>query len=598
MRLIIILLLACPCFATTRFVKPGGTGTGTTDWTNAAGCLNSVTMNRGDLIYIAGGNYVGACATSMQIQTANSGTTTIEIRKATDGDHGAANGWTNGGTMGNSQAVIPPFRINGVDWIIINGVSRTTPTSGHGIKCLNNNGSGGTLTCGSSGCTYCISVGNQGSNLPSNHITIQYVETQGTGFNSPGSCPPVTDGGIEFTSGFSGGNATGNFLKFSYMHDTGGDSVDMLHQDQITFDHIYTARNYSNSSGAQCHGDMIAVNYVTNWTMSNSVQEDAEGTCWLCDTNTSVTNGPFFFYGDVIWRPSSPTRNNTTNGIWDWVSIASFPGTSYFVNNTFINAAPGATGNTTCDPGFDGGINVSGTLVWENNLFDHCPHTETGSNPGITGTWVWDHNTSVSSGTTDVSSGAQNVASGEFVTGWPSGNFLLTTDTASGVNTNAVLPGNSVDPNGFPRGSTDNGTWSRGAYQFGSTGTCSNLPAFSANPSPVNFPSTIVGQASNPITIAITNIGCGANLTTGLLSVGANFSISNGCNSQTLVPSPGTGSSCNFTATCVPTTTGLLNGTITVPDNAGNPDSISLSCTGVPSPTTPVAPAVWMMTYR
>lgn len=90
---------------------PSATGNGSgSDWNNQADG-DTVTLTRGNLYYLADGAYA-----AKTLNTANSGTSTIEFRKATEADHGTNTGWNS--TMGDGQATIVSLAINSGYWII------------------------------------------------------------------------------------------------------------------------------------------------------------------------------------------------------------------------------------------------------------------------------------------------------------------------------------------------------------------------------------------------------------------------------------------------------------------------------------------------
>ena len=114
--------------------------------------------------------------------------------------------------------------------------------------------------------------------------------------------------------------------------------------------------------------------------------------------------------------------------------------------------------------------------------------------------------------------------------------------------------------------------WDDGAFQFAGS------PGFSVSPNPQAFGNVNVGSSGGPTTITITNTGTG-NLVIGTLSSNnAKFTISSDlCSGQTVTAS----STCTFALTFSPTTAGSQAANVTIPDNAGNPDSASATGTGV-----------------
>jgi hypothetical protein len=101
---------------------------------------------------------------------------------------------------------------------------------------------------------------------------------------------------------------------------------------------------------------------------------------------------------------------------------------------------------------------------------------------------------------------------------------------------------------------------------------------FSYSPSPVAFGSINTGSNSH-ITVTITNNG-GASLNLGTLSSSSGLYVisSDGCSGNDIAASGGT---CTFILTFSPLVAGSQNSTVSVPDNVGNPDTISDTGTGV-----------------
>ena len=101
-RLFPLVLTACllPAFAhaANQYVRPGATGANNgADWANALSKLPA-SLTRGDTYYLANGSYG-----SYVFNTANSGASTITIKKAVESDHGTATGWSS--SYGDGQSV-------------------------------------------------------------------------------------------------------------------------------------------------------------------------------------------------------------------------------------------------------------------------------------------------------------------------------------------------------------------------------------------------------------------------------------------------------------------------------------------------------------
>jgi hypothetical protein len=108
-------------------------------------------------------------------------------------------------------------------------------------------------------------------------------------------------------------------------------------------------------------------------------------------------------------------------------------------------------------------------------------------------------------------------------------------------------------------------------------------PSLSLSPNPVVFGNQAEGTTSAPQSVTVSNSGTGPlNLTS--VGVSGNYSLVTTSTSCTytggVVVSGGT---CTIDITFNPTSTGTLNGTVTVTDNAtGSPQTVSLSGTGTP----------------
>jgi len=109
-------------------------------------------------------------------------------------------------------------------------------------------------------------------------------------------------------------------------------------------------------------------------------------------------------------------------------------------------------------------------------------------------------------------------------------------------------------------------------------------PAVTLSTNSLSFPDEAPGGASPAQAVAVTNSGTAAlNITS--ITVAVNFQEIDDCGSQLAA-----GSHCTINVTFVPTTTGNLQGAITVADNAsGSPQSITLAGQGVSSGPPPAA---------
>lgn len=108
---------------------------------------------------------------------------------------------------------------------------------------------------------------------------------------------------------------------------------------------------------------------------------------------------------------------------------------------------------------------------------------------------------------------------------------------------------------------------------------------FTYAPNPVAFGGVYTGFSGGPTTVTITNNG-GASLILGTLSSSSGLYVisSDSCTGQTV----NAGNTCTFALTFTPTVAGAASATITVPDNVGNPDTISATGTGLVISSNPV----------
>jgi hypothetical protein len=449
-----------------------------TSWTaaasnGAAGAFNALpaTLIRGDVYYLADGSY-GAYTFS----TADSGTKTVEIRKAQPYDNGStcspsiAAGW-HASTMGSAQAV---FSSTGAsldtetDYLIINGngtsgapgcggapgsaVNVEPPTpSDCGISFV---GLGGT-TSGALNLVYM----NAGSTASSN-ITFKYVELFGSGTNNQAG-----DGDLEVF--FGGDDVTfehiyGHNSGCVYIQDMGDDSV-------VDHSYFWGTEVYGAPGSEACHGQAeFEAGGRNGGVRSNNVYRDITGTAVWTFASGGTNNG-WEFYNNVVFF-SSPKLGfgGITDAALDCIN-GNLCTDFTFVQNMIVNClADGVFGDAQCGIGW-GDSSSGGSVVVENNLYY--------SNPGqinltTNGTSVTEnYNSFLNSGGFGSGSQDVHVASGapNPLVDWPSSNFNLASENADWNNRLALSAPYTVDPNGTPR------TTDRGAYQYCSGSGCAMM---------------------------------------------------------------------------------------------------------------------------
>jgi len=122
-----ILILGTFSFAlaTERYVRSDASGNQTgTDWANAHTQLPS-SLVRGDIYYVADGSYP-----SYTFNDAESGTSLITVKKATQADHGTDTGWVT--AYGDGVAEFAPITFH-TGYFVFEGTTGSGK-SGHGFK--------------------------------------------------------------------------------------------------------------------------------------------------------------------------------------------------------------------------------------------------------------------------------------------------------------------------------------------------------------------------------------------------------------------------------------------------------------------------------
>jgi hypothetical protein len=445
------------CYA----VTPSGAGNESgSSWSNAMAGLPG-TMTRGAIYYLADGNY----GNNFTWNTPDSGTETIEIRKAQSYDYGANGncassigaGW-NTATMGSSQAVWNwggPGPIGGIsmDYLIINGngaengdlvgcggVYASPPAtmtanppvpSACGIK-IDDSTCTATSNNGCDNGTGVIYGGGQ-------NITWEYVEWKGQGLNSDGNNNSET-----YFWFANGGNLANDQIVHSYLHNlstTAFTDVSGGWQNGV-FAYNY---DWGNFDGSVNHGEAIQLQGENGTTTPDAIHnnifrdQQTNGDVVATITNTQV----YTFYDNVDFCSAGGTSTTCrhNDGVWGCFGTATCEVTAY--NNTF--AFPSAAGWNF----------YAGTITMENNLFYGC------SNVIMTGgTNTVNYNSYLNSNQSAV--GAKDVSSSSALDPFISStNLGLASDNSLWNNRLSLPSPYNVDMVG------NTFTTDRGAYQFG-----------------------------------------------------------------------------------------------------------------------------------
>src|SRR5437899_537009 len=262
------LALGTPCRAANHYVRPGAKGASNgADWTNAFTSIpTGVSMKRGDIYYLAGGNYG-----PYTFSTAESGTSPITIKAATIADHGTSTGWSNSYAVdgGAGQAV---FANPG-------GVAVFTVDKGY--LSLDGNGTSSTAGCQSSICG--IKIDNAGcvstcwalyaDTTGLSSLTLRYVEIQGIG--NQGSVGPFEED-VRFVGTSYPNGCKSCTLQHNYLHSSSSTFIQVQGTDSLLLEYNVFDNNYGNVSAN--HGAAYAGSNDSNVTIRYNEFIDNEGT--------------------------------------------------------------------------------------------------------------------------------------------------------------------------------------------------------------------------------------------------------------------------------------------------------------------------------
>ncbi len=418
--------------AQTFYVRQGASGGGT-DWTNAYAALPA-TLTRGATYYIADGTYSG-----YTFDDAESGTSLITIKKATQADHGTETGWTPG--YGDGVASWGPWGITTSYWHIDGQVGGGPDSwaTGHGFSVF-------------SSTSKLVQI--NGTNLTD--ITLAHIE-----FDS--------DRGATFIGGITGtnvGTSVNNLLiEYCAVREVFGALIHTRAWSVVTVQYSYF---FDNKNTAADHSEAVSTNGANdNWVIRWNLFDSIEGTAVFAGINVS-SHDNWQIYGNVF------SRSRTVVNIIDDASNDSSMSNSEFLNNTILDYPGVSQGGLRTNTGSG---NISYNNIYYNNDANSFRHTSN---------WVADYdyaelNIRSEGGPFDKDA---EVILGQ-ANGWKeAGNPFVSYnsnpliadlspvegffDANAGFDTGAIVPGNNVDAFGRIRGL--DGTWDRGAYEFAPAG--------------------------------------------------------------------------------------------------------------------------------
>jgi hypothetical protein len=443
-------------FAACHAVTPGGTGAKNgTSWSNAYAGLPA-TLTRGDIYYLSDGNF-GA----YNFNTTDSGSTTVEIRKAQTYDFGntcgIGTGW-NAATMGAAQAVMTSFTVI-TDYVIVNGNGTQTAVACGGapgltvsapppnpIDCgikLDNSSGGGA-----------IYLGNINTGLSGTHATFEYIEEEGSGINA-------TDQ-IEIEGSFNAGAGANATFTHNYLHNAGCVYMEYGGDSRVENFNYFWGTEIDGAPGGTCHGQAaFFAMHDSNGVIHGNVYRDITGTAiWTFALPAGSHTGWVFYDNVVLNSATNPGWSPfTSDGVLACInSGVNCTGFSMY-QNTFINLNSGSVGINNEN---------TGSYTVRNNIWygGGMPTFNTGSS----GSYTQDHNSYLVSGTS-CPSGTSNVCSNSSTNPFSSlvsGVFSLASDSANWNNRIALGGPYDTDAAG------NTFTSDRGAYQF--AGTQSQAP--------------------------------------------------------------------------------------------------------------------------
>jgi len=440
----ICLFFAETAMAANYYIRGGATGTNSgSDWNNAYTSLPA-TLIRGSVYYIAGGSYP-----AYTFDDAESGTTLITVKKATASDHGTDTGWDS--SYGTTQAVFNSIIRFNTGYYVFDGQTRNESDwfngDAYGIRISHNNN-------------------DQNIVIVASNISIKYVYINAIyGDAASSTCDFASTTCRRYaidTDTYGEGTNTG--LLFHRMYVYGSNNIWFIRETNGTI------IEYSASDGAHGNGPNHAGIVNLYFNANNSITRYCKfrnaftlgsggGTALWCITRCGSTglcgssNGGHQIYGNEV------AHYCTTDGIIGYIGSDSINNKVY--NNTFID---GTGKSANC---WGAGISLpSSGNVAHNNLW-------VGWQSGrLSMDTSHDYNAFSGSSNFSEAHGQANIPTSIF-SNYSGNNFRLASASSAGTSLSSTY---NYDLLGSLRGS--DGTWDRGAYEFGGN----NTPLIRPNP--------------------------------------------------------------------------------------------------------------------
>jgi hypothetical protein len=437
------------------YIRASATGSGNgSDWNNAWTTLSAATFTRGVVYYISAGNYTGRNFT-----TADSGTSTIELRAATSADHGTSTGWSDSFV---GQALVTGESTVTTDYWIFNGngVRDSGWQSGYLLKFWNK-------TNMTSGCNFHAS---------GNNLRWDYIDMQGT-TNITDNSSTTGDNNICDTSSESNW-----YVGHSYLHETGNTQMQINagSSSGLTFEYNWIYKNHTAQNSN--HDEAFSMTW-SNATIRYNVFQDICSSGVITDAaggTPSLSN--WDIYGNIFfWDPTYAAINGTNQlATLDDGIIGLFgenwSGYLHFYNNTIAGIYNSHMDAQGVGAGTGIGPDVPSGTVMDNNLW-----WDDGYVTGVTGSynayWAGPAVNSQFSGGGSNSYVNSSSSTNPFTnwTAFTEAGFELTSSAESAIPAGLSMSSPyNIDMLGIPRGS--DGTWDRGALQLGSQSSAPNPP--------------------------------------------------------------------------------------------------------------------------
>lgn len=361
-------------------VTPGGSGAKTgADWNNAYAGLPS-TLVRGDIYYVADGNY-GAV---LNLTQADSGTQTIEIRKAQSYDNCTGVGW-NTSTMGSAQAILAQSTGSGTlvnissDYWIINGNGQNAGTAEVGCGGVEANPPAAMTdpppnpaACGIKiDDSTCTSTADDGCNDgvmhgAGNGIVFESVEEEGQGLNSDGNNNSEPYFWFACTSCVSTSGMTGVIVSHCYCHNMSTTNFTVVNGgwNNGSWDHNYA---WGEFDGSFNHGESVQLQGAnTGSVIHHNIWRDQQTNADVASTDTGGNLLSFSVYDNADICSAGGTSTTCRHNDGDIACFGTGVCTILAYNNTWSHPS-------NCGYVIGGGSGaIASTITLENNLYYNC----------------------------------------------------------------------------------------------------------------------------------------------------------------------------------------------------------------------------------